>query len=108
MNEDDYDNKNEDANDCLFLGFIHKQWEQFLSWELEIEKKLLSDVGAKNVSEVDVDLTEKGRELKCDDLNSSVPADLLVVSDSPIDEIDSPSTANKDNESLTNVDTNKN
>ena len=78
--EEDYDDSSEDARNNLEL--VEVRWEQFLSLEAEIEKKLLLDVDTKNVSEVDVDHSEKGHELNCDDLISSVPANLSVASDS--------------------------
>ena len=72
-----------------------------------MKKKLILDIEAKNVGESDVDPSEKERELKCNDLICSVPADLSVESDSSFNEVVSPSTVNEDNETLSDIETDK-
>ena len=69
--DDDHDNLCDDAND--YLDLIKKQWEQFLSLEAEIEKKL-SVIEQKNVSGLEADPSEKKCVVTCNDLISSVPA----------------------------------
>ena len=78
MLDDDYDKEWEIPEFNHHLELLKTRLRQFFDLEVELEKKIASDVEIKNIGESDVDPSEKERELKCDDLISSVPADSVV------------------------------